>query len=214
MALANKFDIINYQQTRLRPKESFYLRTRLPAHKFFYNNYTQTAAGTLMIVSPHLAKDYSIKHVIIQPGYCQALIFTAKEQGAPGFICVNAYLYTGNLKRKDAKAWPDRRVSALRSFDGKLHQYSEHVRRAYQISLISKAVAPHRYLFLQGACNFHEKPARTAQTKRSALTSFSCTIGTCFWRNTDSRNFSNQPRPGTLFQPRTHPRTAVRGLIA
>jgi ribonuclease HI len=154
LALAAKFDVIQYQQTRLDRKENFYLQPRLPDHQFYYNNYTNAAAGTLMIVSPSLHQNYHIKHVIIQQGYIHALFFSPKRQGSPGFTVVNAYLYTGDLK--STEGWPKRQLLQMARFNGKTYALSVHVRRAYQLSLINQKVQRQRYLFCGGDLNFHE----------------------------------------------------------
>jgi ribonuclease HI len=153
MQLANNFDIVQYQQTRLSPGEDFYLKSRLPAHSFFYNNYSAAAAGTLMIVGPKLIKEYTIEHKVIQQGYIQALYFTSRKEGGPGFVVVNAYLYTGDLQ--NTRSWPSRQVKKYCRFNGKTYALSVHVRRAYQLSLISKAIKHTRYVFFAGDLNFH-----------------------------------------------------------
>ena len=103
--MANTFDIVCLQETKLSADETRFLEDKIPRHgKFFNNNpgntekkLTQYKAGTIIILSPEFANRFTTNEVIISEGYIQLLTLTDNEGKWPAFQVTNAYFERRSL---------------------------------------------------------------------------------------------------------------------
>lgn len=130
VALTNKYDIVNLQETNLNKNDKTYLKSIIPKGSRFFLNNGWGHLGVATIVSAKVLRAFSVASIPFPSalgGRALALLFTPKSGAAP-FTFVNLYLKSGT----DQKA------------------------RAEQLSLVRDSVPVTDFIFFAGDFNFVE----------------------------------------------------------
>ena len=95
--LTSKFGVVGLQETKLPARECNYLHFLAPVGSIvYYSNLTETSAGTALIISPSLAKQYDFIQLQLPPSLRGHVVAAwGSRRGRPPILLVNVYLSTG-----------------------------------------------------------------------------------------------------------------------